>query len=472
MFNKDFFPTPDVVASRMWQELRYSNYILEPSAGKGDLLDCYKKTFSGNWTPRFDAIEANPELSMILKGKGYNVIHDDFLTFRPSKSYDGIIMNPPFSNGAAHLLNAWDILKSGKIVALLNSETLSNPYTCERKLLKRIIDDNGCVEGLGQCFVDSERKTGVDVSMVILEKTSSGSGFSFEDISSCREGLDFSIDRCSEHQLSQPDVIDTLTNMYDNALVAHREFLIAKNKVNFYVKHLTADIGSNDLFCSGDNDQENYNKFSDKLNEACWDSIFEKTDIRRFVTSGIRKDFNSFRDDNRFVDFTRKNIKSLVSTLGMSASSIQESALLCVFDMLTRYDKKNTVHIEGWKTNDAYKVNRKVIIPNIVEDSKWSDKPSFCFWSNSNREYLKDIDIVMSGLAGKSFNNVLNIDTALSDAFKNGWGAPCRSEFFDIKFYKKGTIHLKFLSKTLLDDFNRAAARGKNWLPGDREASK
>jgi hypothetical protein len=234
------------------------------------------------------------------------------------------------------------------------------------------------------------------------------------------------------------------------------------------MKPLAGMLDTNEMLL-GDDDQDSYNQFSDKLNEACWDSILEKTDIRRFVTSGVMKDFNSFREANRFIDFNRKNIESLVGTLGMSAGSIIDSALLKVFDALTRYDKKNTVHIEGWKTNDAYKVNKKVIIPGVVDNCKWSTKPSFAFWGSSNRDLLKDIDIVMCSLEGKNYNDILSIDTALSCAFKEGWGAACTSEFFSIKFYKKGTAHLTFLRKTLLDDFNRAAAKGKNWLPGDRE---
>lgn len=56
MFNSDFYPTPSTVAvkmiHRMFQELQDSEEptILEPSAGKGDLLD-------------FDTIIINPTFS-------------------------------------------------------------------------------------------------------------------------------------------------------------------------------------------------------------------------------------------------------------------------------------------------------------------------------------------------------------------------------------------------------------------------
>lgn len=39
-----------------------------------------------------------------------------------------------------------------------------------------------------------------------------------------------------------------------------------------------------------------------------------------------------------------------------------------------------------------------------------------------------------------------------------------RSQYLDIRFFKKGTIHLPFLHAHLWQDFNVHAARGKAWL--------
>lgn len=57
-------------------------------------------------------------------------------------SFDFIIMNPPFSNGDEHFIKAWEIADNTTIVCLLNSETINNPYSEKRKLVKKIIDDN------------------------------------------------------------------------------------------------------------------------------------------------------------------------------------------------------------------------------------------------------------------------------------------------------------------------------------------
>ncbi len=78
-------------------------------------------------------------------------------------------MNPPFADGAKHVLKAWEILFDGEIVAILNAETLKNPYSKERKLLFKLIEQYGEVEYLQQIFagVDAERQTNVEIAYLL-----------------------------------------------------------------------------------------------------------------------------------------------------------------------------------------------------------------------------------------------------------------------------------------------------------------
>jgi len=213
------------------------------------------------------------------------------------------------------------------------------------------------------------------------------------------------------------------------------------------------------------NDAATYNNFVDKISEEAWNVIFDETDISRFVTNGVRKDFEAFREGNKRVDFTKSNIKNLLYTLGSSMNSIMDEALLRVFDELTRYDKKNIVHWEGWKTNDAWRVNKKVIIPYVIEIS-FADRPHFSY--SSRGSIIDDIDRVMCSLSGKNFNNILTIRESMQKAFEQGWDVEVESEFFTIRYYKKGTVHLKFKDDKLLLEFNMCAAKSKKWLPGDK----
>jgi hypothetical protein len=46
-----------------------------------------------------------------------------------------------------------------------------------------------------------------------------------------------------------------------------------------------------------------------------------------------------------------------------------------------------------------------------------------------------------------------------------GWGGYIESEFFKIKYHKKGTAHFIFKDEWLWNRFNIVACKGKNWLP-------
>ena len=83
-------------------------------------------------------------------------------------------MNPPFDNGDEHFLKAWDIARNTTIVCLLNAETLRNPYSANRKLIYKIIEDNGgTIEYIQNAFATSERPTKVEIALIRISKRTS-----------------------------------------------------------------------------------------------------------------------------------------------------------------------------------------------------------------------------------------------------------------------------------------------------------
>ena len=132
MFNKEFYPTPKWLIQKMLDsiDIEKVKYILEPSAGKGDIIDAIKEKYENTYRYNkpdldIDAIEVDENLRLLLKGKEYKVVFNDFLNFNTYKKYDLIIMNPPFSCGDKHLLKAIEMQKDGgAIICLLNAETI------------------------------------------------------------------------------------------------------------------------------------------------------------------------------------------------------------------------------------------------------------------------------------------------------------------------------------------------------------
>ena len=179
--NKDLYPTPKKIIDKMMfdLDLKLIRSILEPSAGKGNIVEELKRKEKSNdrYYSRkiqfdIDCIEIDQNLQHILKGKNFYVVHNDFLTYDTFKEYDLIIMNPPFSNGCKHLLKALEMQRrnGGAVVCILNAETLRNPCTNDRQDLQRKLTDyNAKIEFMQDSFLDAERKTAVEIALVKVQ---------------------------------------------------------------------------------------------------------------------------------------------------------------------------------------------------------------------------------------------------------------------------------------------------------------
>lgn len=178
MFDKDFYPTPKSLIYKMADKVNWRNvtYALEPSAGKGDIVDHFTKPPLSHRGGRqyWDLVEKNNELRSILFGKGYTVTGEDFLDYQTNTEYDLILANPPFSEGVKHLLKMIELAEQQvysdcQIICLLNAETLKNDFSNSRKHLGTLLQKYDAeVEYLEGTFANAERTTQVEVALVTL----------------------------------------------------------------------------------------------------------------------------------------------------------------------------------------------------------------------------------------------------------------------------------------------------------------
>ncbi len=500
--NPGFFPTDDAVTARMVEPYKKKILgnpgwqILDPSAGSGSMLDYLTSTeFSyDGWGGRglssrqLYAIEADDELRFLLQGKNYKVIHSDFLTYEGDYLFDLILMNPPFSRGDDHLLKAWDVLQTGHIACLLNEETILNPYSAKRKLLKSIIDQHGSVEFLGECFSTADRKTDVRVALVRLEKKEKAERFDFRFERPTAEPIpDFS-ERIAQaaacgDELAVSDLTGAMIRQYELTKQAFVNYCRAKKEMDFYAQGLISPYKNiskmADEHYSTDISSA-YNGFVDELKGEAWETIIGKLGISKLMTTEARHDFNSFKRAQGAAELTRENIFALLMMLVENRGSMMDKAVVSVFDVFTAYHKDNRCHVEGWKTNSAWKVNRKVILPNWVRYGGYSsgaDLKKFgdTFKTSTESERYDDIDKVMCWLTGKNYEQCRTIRDALTRHFqaigtiKTGdvFDNEGESEFFTFKFWKKGTLHIVFKDAGLWEEFNYRATLGKKWLPAE-----
>lgn len=556
--NQDFYPTPIEVARYMvlpyckvsdddhprhhHAYLKKGTVILEPSAGKGDLLKVFDKAdendddYIGEKYPKpgepdrvhknphvqalvektpwaiqqlqvrekeIYTIEADPELQHILRDKGYKVVANDFLTYNPDELFDLIIMNPPFSNGEHHLLKAWDVLHHGHIACLLNAETIRNPHTKYRELLNRIIEANGSVEYLGPVFSTAERETDVDVALVRLYKPipKDKFNFTFDEITSEKQKQ---MDGADLRDL--PTVRDIVASMTDQFDIVKEKFVdftrIMAEMTHYgnpllpkktYEGDLVPDVDIAKIALEIATQQgsltEKYSEFVGIVRKHMWRHIFQKMrliadfDIDKLLTHSVRQNWEQFQGNQGNMAFTKENIWGVIEMIFTNKETIMERAVEEVFDILTKYHKDNQLHIEGWKTNDKFKVKKKVILPYGIHYGQYMNASSLSSWGdnmrinyNKSSEY-SDIDKVMCYITGKDTANITSFYSALErrlriignvktgDKFDNTG----ESTFFRFKFWKKGTIHLEFKDDKLWQEFNMRACAAKKWLPYDEE---
>ena len=479
MFDPDFYPTPPAVAQKMLApfstEMLLSSRILEPSAGKGDLADAIVSKVGQQIN--IDCIEQNPELALICRGKNYLTLQADFLTANipDASKYDLVVMNPPFSNGVDHLLRAWYITAC-PIVCLLNAETIDNPTSSKRQLLLKLIKDHGEVERLGSCFDSSEafRRTKVEVVMVRLSKTNQTkqAAVDFGEINYGEEPEINFAEPDLENQLERPDAVSNLVLRHQKCLDLFQEIAKQVQRLYFYAQGVSLwealewplktisgrdkDMGIADV----------YDKFAMEFTKQSWDNLFRLTNFHNLASRQVKIDFETFCRTNRKIAFTRENISRVLTGLYASRDGIMHQCVEEAFDYMTAYHKENRVYIEGWKSNDAWRVNRKVVLPHVIDTSY-----GLTNISGYSVERLDDIDRAMGFLSGKQINDVKTIARAFNEhhkVAKKDWNTkPFESEFFDCRAYKKGTLHIYFKNEWLWERFNIEAAKGKNWLPDD-----
>lgn len=486
--------------------------ILEPSAGTGNFCDFLTGEFiikKDNWKnhggsdseynitsaesirkSQLYCIERDPECRHILNSKGYRVIHSNFLTYVPEINFDLIIMNPPFSCGDQHLLKAWDVIENGDIICLLNAETIKNPYTERRQLLSKIIADNqGTVEFLENEFLDAERTTAVEVALVRLTKKSKESRFKF-DFKNVADEKGFNLTEDNIKNL--PETLDVIGNMilqFEKLKETFVEYIKVEKALAYYAEPITTFSNNPDYRGIVDlvaktkgSPQTRFNEFMDVVRNDMWQIVIDKLGMERYMTRAVKSNFKSFRSAQGQMQFTKENITEIIQMLLMNGAQILEDAIVEVFDALTAHHEYNRCHVEGWKTNSAWKVNRKLIFPyGCGFDQKWFNQgyqTQFTLHNYYSDSSYADLDKVLVYISGETFEEITTIQDALHDKFKklghltkghDKIDNTCESTFFKIKFWKKGTVHLEFKDEFLWTEFNLRACANKKWLPWKEE---
>jgi len=451
--------------------------ILEPSAGKGDIIEAIEEQF--RYRHDISAIEKDKDLRATLRGKRIKVIDSDFLAFSGPDKFDLIIANPPFNEGDKHLLKAIDILYRGEIVFLLNAETIKNPFSNTRKeLVKKLEELNTDIEYISNGFETAERPTKVEVALVHIKIDRRVEDDLFIGADDTVPKMEPEVD--PEYSLSTGRKVEEMVAEYNQTVKIATETIVEYyrnyRKVGRYIglnkepkDYAYSDEDLTELM------QSTLNTALAAIRKDYWRKCLDLREVYTRMTRKKQSEFEHLLEDRGNMDFTENNIRSFVLNLIGSYEKTLTEAVLEIFHKFTEKhawdadnpNEKNIHYFNGWKTNKAFKVNKKVIIPIYCG---WGGPFVDSFTGEWRLEHdaareLRDIDVVMNYFDGRA--HYYSISEALEHAFARGQSSKIESTYFTITAHKKGTIHLTFNDEGILRRFNIAACMGKGWLPCD-----
>lgn len=462
MFNRDFYPTPDSVIERMLfpVDIR-GKVILEPSAGKGNIVDYLQK----NGAREVIACELNGDLARIVSGK-CRLLADDFLKVTSDRisHVDMIIMNPPFSAEEAHILHAWDIAPEGcTIISLCNSNTIGGrySYTEKQKQIQEYIELHGQSEYFGDCFSDAERKTDVSVSCLWLYKPKTGE-HEFDDYFSLDEEIEAQADGLIQH-----NYVREIVNRYTGAIKMFDQVMPLAQQINELTKPISQYGIKFGAFQEGKTPygdrQITREEYKKELQKQCWHKVFEDMNMDKYVTRGVRENINRFVEMQTHVPFTMRNIYRMLEIIAGTHGNRMQQVIVEAFETICRYSwKDNCTGGEHWKTNSDYMVNRRFIVPGLCDyDARWpSDSVKLTYYG---KEEINDLNKALCYLTGTDYSATTSIDAFVS-RMQMDWGEWYDWGFFRIRGYKKGTMHFEFQTEELWMRFNRRVAEIKGWV--------
>lgn len=537
---KGFYPTPPALADRLLSGIKwdYVATVLEPSAGKGDLVKAAAQKVrrrSYDKPLNVDCVEIDPYLRSILEyefGGGREgdilarqkqlkeksswdpetrdyrklspleaaekdrlqqeydwlhklsapVVHDDFLTFQSRKRYDLIVMNPPFSDGDAHLLKAIELQKryGGEIRCLLNAETLLNPYTNRRKVLENQLSElSAQVEYIEGGFARGERSTDVTVALIkisipqvkedsdIFRRLSEAVHI---DEEAAQDVTDMAVNDFMEQIVSRFNVeVDAgleLIREYRNMMPYLMDSFDKEDKFGFTT--LTLCVGDPSA-AGGRGSVPSVNKFLGLVRCKYWTALFRNKDFVGKLTSNLREKYMGMVEQMAKYDFTLFNIQKIAAQMNAEMNQGVQDTIVALFDKMTEKHtwypemEKNIHYYSGWKTNKAHKIGGKVILPihGVFSDYSWHKET---FQVREAENIISDIEKVFDYLDSNA-TAAVDLHGVLLRACEEGQTRNIPCKFFDVTLYKKGTMHIKFHNSELVDRFNIYCCKHKGWLP-------
>lgn len=293
----------------------------------------------------------------------------------------GIIMNPPFSNGCKHLLKALEMQQrnGGAVICLLNAETLKNECNNERIMLNRMLEEyNADIQYIQDAFMDAERKTSVEIALIKVKLPDvQRNSFIFDSLEKAKEQREYTYNT-ENTQLAENDFLKAIVEQYKMEIEAGVKLIKEYYAMSPHILYQfgkdkqtgqTIQTGGCVLNLSIGKDSASVNGYIREIRGKYWSALFDNPKFIGQLTNNLQREYYNKVEELKDYEFSLHNIYELKIDMSKKVIKGIEDTIISLFEELSNkysyYDEcsKNIHYFNGWKTNKAWIINKKVIIP-------------------------------------------------------------------------------------------------------------
>lgn len=229
---------------------------------------------------------------------------------------------------------------------------------------------DGTVEYLEYAFLDAERQTDVEIALVKVKFQEPEHISSIMDKLQKEKAVEESDPEERQH-LADNDFIKTIVDQYQMEIKAGCRLIEEYKAMQPYIlssfsqKRDTSMYDYNCVLNLKIGDQKaSVNGFIKEVREKYWSTLFTNPKFTGKLTSNVLKEYRSKIHELRDVEFSVFNILEVKWDMMQNVAKGIERSIIDLFDLFCSgwfsEDMGTTIHYyNGWKTNSAYKVNKK-----------------------------------------------------------------------------------------------------------------
>jgi len=191
-----------------------------------------------------------------------------------------------------------------------------------------------------------------------------------------------------------------------------------------------------------------------KIKRNAWAFIVDKIQIKSLLSIKKQEELDrqlfgdrNNHDEDALPEITEENIFSFINNTLGNAPDLVEEALQEVFEILRPHK-----HYHVFKSNSEFEIGKRVCFEWYMDTSYGMCRPNY-----SREKNLAAIDKLFYLLDGKPAPQYPSgIVTTLNEACRQKqWEA--ETDYFILKWYKKGSLHIEFKRLDLVTEINKRA---------------